>query len=258
MFIKIATLRERLHAVILNKGEQGYVTEGLDKELDSLPDSYDRLIEFAEGLASLEVRPDWMYVEPNDLDGIWAEADPSRPTGQIADVDFDDSTRRVEAAFLGSICGCVLGKPLEARFTGHEIREALQKIGEWPLNQYVSKQIETVLPRVHRSFPETAREYIRYVAPDDDINYTLMGMLILERFGPNFTHANMKELWLHHLPINTTFGPERTLLLQSGAESFDVQHRDYFADKGGVGLSGVLVPDESESFLNVFNEIIDS
>ena len=104
MFIKIATLRERLHAVILNKGEQGYVTEGLDKELDSLPESYDRLIEFAEGLASLGVRSDWTYVEPNDLDGIWAEADPSRPTGQIADVDFDDSTRRVEAAFLGSIC----------------------------------------------------------------------------------------------------------------------------------------------------------
>jgi len=257
MFLKIATLRERLHAVILNKGEQGYVTEGLDKELDSLPDSYDRLIEFAEGLASLSVRSDWKYVEPNDLDGIWAEASPNRPVGQIADVNLDDSTRRVEAAFLGSICGCILGKPLEARFTGHEIRKALQQIGEWPLNQYVSKQIESVLPRVHRSFPETAREYIRYVAPDDDINYTIMGMLILERFGPDFTHANMKELWLHHLPISTTFGPERTLLLQSGAESFDIQHRDYFADKGGVGLSGVLVPDESESFLNVFNDIMN-
>ena len=55
MFIKIATLRERLHAVILNKGEQGYVTEGLDKELDSLPDSYDRLIEFAEGLSLIHI-----------------------------------------------------------------------------------------------------------------------------------------------------------------------------------------------------------
>ena len=109
MFLKIATLRERLHAVILNKGEQGYVTEGLDKELDSLPDSYDRLIEFAEGLASLSVRSDWKYVEPNDLDGIWAEASPNRPVGQIADVNLDDSTRRVEAAFLGSICGCILG-----------------------------------------------------------------------------------------------------------------------------------------------------
>ena len=91
MFIKIATLRERLHAVILNKGEQGYVTEGLDKELDSLPDSYDRLIEFAEGLASLAMRSDWNYVEPNDIDDIWAEAAPNRPPGQISEIDFDDS-----------------------------------------------------------------------------------------------------------------------------------------------------------------------
>ena len=41
MFIKIATLRERLHAVILNKGEQGYVTEGLDKELVNLHKEYE-------------------------------------------------------------------------------------------------------------------------------------------------------------------------------------------------------------------------
>ncbi|GIS83613.1 MAG: hypothetical protein CM1200mP15_22450 [Dehalococcoidia bacterium] len=68
-------------------------------------------------------------MEPNDLDGIWAKASPNRPVGQIADFKFwDDSTRRVEAAFLGSICGCILGKPLEARFTGPRLEKRYSKL----------------------------------------------------------------------------------------------------------------------------------
>ena len=45
-----------------------------------------------------------------------------------------------------------------------------------------------------------------------------MGMIILENFVPDFTHENMKELWIHHLPINTTFGPENTKLIKSGMD----------------------------------------
>ena len=41
MLIKLDTLRERLHGVVLNKGEQGHNIEGLQEELDSLSDSYD-------------------------------------------------------------------------------------------------------------------------------------------------------------------------------------------------------------------------
>ena len=39
MLIRLDTLRERLHGVVLNKGEQGHDIEGLQNELDSLPDS---------------------------------------------------------------------------------------------------------------------------------------------------------------------------------------------------------------------------
>ena len=41
MLIKIDALRvrERIHGVVLNKGEQGYQIDGLQDELDSLRDS---------------------------------------------------------------------------------------------------------------------------------------------------------------------------------------------------------------------------
>src|SRR5690606_18759705 len=114
-----------------------------------------------------------------------AEMDPSRPIGPIREVDLDDASRRVEAAFLASVCGCVLGKPLEISPTLAELRAAFEKIGEWPLNDYVSERVKTEggLHALHESAWETCRENIRWAAPDDDINYTLMGMLLLEQHG---------------------------------------------------------------------------
>ena len=48
MLIKLDTLRERLHGVVLNKGEQGHNIEGLQEELDSLSDSYDEFVNFSK------------------------------------------------------------------------------------------------------------------------------------------------------------------------------------------------------------------
>jgi hypothetical protein len=45
------------------------------------------------------------------------------------------------------------------------------------------------------------------------------GMLILERHGLAFTKEDVRDAWPHHLPIRTTFGPERTLLLKAGIDT---------------------------------------
>ena len=255
---RVDTLREWLHGVVLNNGEQGYDIEGLQDELDNLPDSYDELVKFTKNLLNLKIRKDWSYVEPSSIYDILNEMDPSRPKGQITEIDYEDSSKRVEAAFIASLCGCILGKPLEQKFTGHEIRKALEEINEWPMSDYISKDIENVLPKVHTSFPETAREFINYVAPDDDINYTIMGMLILEKFGADFTHENMKELWIKHLPIGTTFGPENTKLLKSGIDlKIDGRDRSAFLAKGPNGSENILPTDKPEDLIDVFNDILN-
>ena len=255
MIISLDTLKTRIQGVVLNKGEQGYEIDGMIGKLNSLPDSYDKLLEFANELSNLPVRADWRFVEPNDLEDIWAESDPSRNQETIGSIDLDESAKRVESAFLGSVAGCILGKPLEARLTGHEIRDALKAIDDWPLEKYVSKRIKRYLPRIHNSFPETAREYIQYVAPDDDINYTLMGMLILEEYGPHFTHNNVQDLWLKHLNFQTTFGPERTTLLRAGTESLDRFKLESFLEKGGVGPRDPLK--ERPGHLSIFNDFLN-
>jgi ADP-ribosylglycohydrolase len=53
------------------------------------------------------------------------------------------------------------------------------------------------------------------VAPDDDLNYDVIGMLLLEQHGPNFTRDDVVDIWLRNLPTGWTFGPERTLLIKA-------------------------------------------
>lgn len=209
-------LREQLRAIIANKAEQGHETEHLQAELDLLPDSYDTLARFARRLAELPLRRDWTYVEPNALDEIWAACDPARPTGPIAWVAPEQSAERVEAAFLGRVCGCILGKPLEINPDLEIIRQALEAVGEWPLDNYISERVAPHLPSLHPSWPETVRERMAYAAPDDDLNYTLLGMLLLEEHGRGLTTAHVRDAWLRHLPIGMTFGPERRTLLKAG------------------------------------------
>jgi ADP-ribosylglycohydrolase len=59
------------------------------------------------------------------------------------------------------------------------------------------------------------------VAPDDDINYTVLGMLALEQHGLAFTREDLLRLWLYNLPVLATFGPERTLLANAAVATLE-------------------------------------
>jgi ADP-ribosylglycohydrolase len=208
----IGLLRARLEFGIKEQAAQGHDIEGLAGELRSLPDSYDALDAFATRLAAAPLRPDWRYVEPDDLETIWAEAAPQRPLGAIAELAPQDASARAEAAFLGSVCGCMLGKPLEFDPTLAEIRAALEPAGEWPLRDYLSEVVVRSLRERQGQWRELVRGRITHVAADDDINYTVLGMLALERHGAGFTREQLLQLWLYNLPVLATFGPERTML----------------------------------------------
>jgi hypothetical protein len=212
-------LRSELRLVIEDKRRQGHVVDGLDEQLDAMPDRYDAMAEFAERLAGLPLRDDWPYVEPDAIEEIRAECDPERPADPIAEIDPAEAARRVEAGFLASAAGCILGKPLEFNPTLAEIRTALEALGEWPMNDYVSQAALEKLGRRHGSADACCRGNIRFVAPDDDLNYSILGMLVLEAHGVGFTRDQLRALWLRHLPIGTTFGPERRLLLKAGIHS---------------------------------------
>ena len=87
----------------------------------------------------------------------------------------------------------------------------------WPIRDYLSEALLDALGDRHRSWQEAVRGRIRFVARDDDITYTVLGMLILEQHGIGFGRADVMQMWLANLPLAYTFGPERMLLPRTSA-----------------------------------------
>ena len=211
----LTTLRALVAQVIADKQEQGHRVDGCAERLAATPDSYDALLAFAEDLSRLPLRADWPHVEPDELAAIWAEADPGRHSTPVG-FDADDVAGRVETAWYARVSGCILGKPFEFDPTLDELRAVLEPAGEWPLSDYVTEATNIRLREPQPQWPELVRERITHVCEDDDLNYTVLAMLLLERHGTAFTHDDVRRLWLLQLPVLATFGPERTQLLAAG------------------------------------------
>ena len=215
----LPTLRRLVEQVVADKEEQGHDVVALRDELASTPDSYDALLAVAERVREAPMRADWPHVEPDDWEGIRAEWDAE----DLAPVAYDDTdvAARIRTAFLARVAGCILGKPFEFDPTLDELRAVLEPAGEWPLSDYVTEATNARLRAPQAQWPDLVRERIRYVAEDDDINYTVIAMLLLEQHGPSFTSGDLRRQWLLQLPVAATFGPERTQLLAAAIASLD-------------------------------------
>lgn len=217
MFATYALLKQQLKRILHDKKQQGYDTKGVIKGYKALPDDYEAIYQFGKKLSSLTYRKDWFYEEPECLDEILNQCQ-LLPTGALADLAQHlptDIELRVAAAFKASVCGCILGKPVEINPTLSDLKCALLQEEQWPLDSYFSQNTLRHLKDRHPQWHETTRENIHYVAPDDDINYTILGMLVLEQFGEHFTFDQLSQLWLSQLPVAMTYGPERTALTKA-------------------------------------------
>ena len=226
MFPSIKSLKQTLKSQIRSRARQGHDVDDLFVQLARLPDSYDAIVTLARMVDGAPMRSDWPYEEPVTFRKIQACMHPDRPSGLIRELTLEEATSRARAAFLSRVCGCVLGKPLEINPTLAQIRGVLEPIGAWPLRDYVPEAANDHVAGVvgkrtglHRSWGETVKERIRYVAPDDDLNYTIIGMLVLERFGLGYTREDLLKVWLENLPVEMTFGPERRILAYGAMSS---------------------------------------
>ncbi len=204
----LETLRRNLSREIAERANQGYDTALLDDTL-SLSDSYDGLYNLWLRLNELPFRDNWPYIEPSDIDSIVAEAEGMSEDLTANDVGFRE---RAGAAFLGSVIGCMLGKPVEVETDRARLKLALESAGEWPLQYYITESVLEHLGARHESWGDTVRENIAFVAPDDDINYSILGMLVLEQHGTKFNRSDLADLWVRNLSPRSTFGPERSFL----------------------------------------------
>lgn len=199
-----------VHDEIDQARETGHRVDDLSAELAALDPGdtaalealYQRVLDAPRGA-------EWPYDEPEGFDAILASlpTDPPRPAPEGAELED-----RVRGGWLGRIAGCNLGKPVEngQHWTSAHLRDYLERAGAWPLRGYIpaldpmpdgfvlrENWVHTTLGRVHGS------------ARDDDIDYAILGLHLLEQHGDRLTPGHVADAWLTLLPYQQTYTAER-------------------------------------------------
>jgi len=142
--------------------------------------------------------------EPNELERI-RTLRPAGPRRLLKDFDEPTYVARVEGALLGRMAGCTLGAPVE----GWPIERMQVLAGEngqnFPPDQYWFSVPDPEKKRYGMSRRESyTRDKMDGVPVDDDIAYTLLGLLVVEDYGPDFTVDDNGHAWLKYLPYACT------------------------------------------------------
>jgi ADP-ribosylglycohydrolase len=163
-------------------------------------------VELLDELDSLTVPAELARREPDDLAAIRARW-PAPGDGVAPDPD------RIHGAWLGRAVGCLLGKPVE-KLPREGIREILASTGRWPLTGYFTAEglpadVAARWPWNRRSAPNSLAENIDGMPEDDDLNFALLALRLLETHGSTWDGADVAEAWLAYLPAGRVFTAER-------------------------------------------------
>jgi len=137
---------------------------------------------------------------------------------------MDPLTSRVTRAWQGRVSGCMLGKAVElySMTQGQKaLTEYLERADALPLRDYIPK-----LPDAPDALLTVAcRDQFEQSAPDDDINYSVLALELLEKHGRALQTIDVARAWLNRLPFGMTFTAERAAyrkLAMDGAEWFSM------------------------------------
>jgi ADP-ribosylglycohydrolase len=151
-----------------------------------------------------------LLAELDSRTGEWHEPPiPSLPSlGESPDLQ-----RRTLNAWLGRAAGNLLGKPVE-KIPREGIREILETSGQWPLTQYITAvgvpdDVQRRWTWNRRSKSTSLREVINGMPEDDDLNFAILALQLLERHGNALTTEDVAQAWLNDLPAGRVFTAER-------------------------------------------------
>gem|GEM_PF-5824866 len=116
---------------------------------------------------------------------------------------------RLRATWQGRVSGCQLGKAVERLSIqdGHEaLQKTLRQAGALPLRAFTPA---VAGPTSGRLFRPSCRGEIVRSEPDDDINYTVLALQLLEDHGLGLETTDVARAWLRCLPVGWTFPAER-------------------------------------------------
>lgn len=257
------------------------VDEGLDaegfleeaaaiKNMEHTQERKERGLDFLERFHQSPVRSSYPFEEPERLDDIFSAADlgPACSRNEMAwegaKADLLCGNKlydKIYGAWLGRAAGCLLGQPVES-WTKARICGLLSETGNYPVKNYMSSHIPEAMREKYGVYDEkkvyggNKVNWINNVTcmpEDDDTNYTLLALKIIETYGREFTPENVAMCWLESLPILHVCTAERVAYINfvNGiappcSASFHNAYREYLGAAIRADLYGYIYPGEPE------------
>lgn len=224
MKYRFTTIEKLLSYEIKQKEEEGYDVENIKKSVnEEIEGSWQNLMKFDQEisdkrsqkklrkiydkLTGLE-KPN-KYDEPSSLADIFQKSSPHKPLS--SSLNKDELFDKLKGAWEGRCAGCLLGKPVEG-WGGQEGKEQiesyLKEANEYPLRNYFPK-IDSDDYEIHHASEGALRDNITHMIRDDDIDYPILNLNIIENYGTDFKSEAIADFWLNNLPYMRTYTAER-------------------------------------------------
>lgn len=185
--------------------------EKINASSANLPDVRRFAVAMLHELAALPVSDELQRHEPSGLEMIRGARSSSslsaarQPRERLYD--------KILGGWLGRAAGCLLGKPVE-KISRQGIKAILQSNGSWPLVDFITandmpQAVLEKYPWNRHHGKESLKENIVCMTEDDDMNYPMLNLRVLETHGKTFGTEDLATAWLENLPVLSTFTAER-------------------------------------------------
>lgn len=154
--------------------------------------------------------------EPDALDEIFALA----PKAAFEKKKTENYNSKIRGALLGRFAGCILGAPVEG-WQIEGMSTYAQVVGDnFPPTDYWSDVINPENVQYERSKRyEFTRDKMDGVPADDDVMYPLLNLMLMEKYGKNFTVKEVGEHWLENMTVCCTAEYEALENLKKGVSA---------------------------------------
>lgn len=206
------TLKALVCEELVQRTEEGCDTTGFKEKLEAAGEAEKELLRVYQQLQALPVKNDFPFYEPSELAAIKAARAGGNNQSEIglnaslSDLEWQD---KFKGAWLGRSIGCALGKPLEnpnfmkgtvANPGWKNVQLWFQGADAWPIAGYTPGHSRAEQEwGLKVGCPRSQRENISYMESDDDIRYTVLGLLMLEHKGFDFDEWDVGLLWHTYL-----------------------------------------------------------
>lgn len=197
-------------------------------DISSLSDA-----EIQKLLATL--KPNGEFIDPNEPSDLASILEQSK--AKDIRLEVKDYKNRLLAALYARFAGCLLGVPVE----GYSIKrmEDIAQRGKMlfpPIDYWTLVEPEEQIQYGVDRRGNYSKGKIDAVLVDDDISYTVLNALLLDKYGFDYTTEEVAKLWLDVLPYACTAEDRALRALKDGVKPEEAAEDNPFIEWIGAAI----------------------